>query len=199
MQGESRISLSARPKRRLRIAVVAQTVEDEVARIEKDLATLKKTDVQLTEQRKAAYTKLKKLEKSMTEDRHGKSEAENAMRNHGETLERFGGEKEKLKGELEKEQAELGKVMDNLRGTFASILHIRVYELSVNVNLDVQTRSKDSRLKSKLNNKLSHLGRNRSRRNRTRSRSLSNNSTISRVEERVSKPISRELRRNWRS
>ncbi|GAA5823455.1 hypothetical protein JCM5353_002154 [Sporobolomyces roseus] len=92
-----------------------KTVEDEVARIEKDLATLKKTDVQLTEQRKAASTKLKKLEKSMTEDRHGKSEAENAMRNHGETLERFGGEKEKLKGELEKEQAELGKVMDNLR------------------------------------------------------------------------------------
>ncbi|GAA6021135.1 hypothetical protein JCM11491_005650 [Sporobolomyces phaffii] len=92
-----------------------KAIEDEVARIEKDLATLKKTDVQLTEQRKAATTKIKKLEKSLTEDRHAKSEAENAMRNHGETLEKFGGEKDKLKGELEKEQAELGKVMDALR------------------------------------------------------------------------------------
>jgi structural maintenance of chromosome 4 len=52
----------------------------------------------------------------LTEDRHGKSEAETSMRNNGETLEKFGGEKEKLKGELEKEQAELGKVMDALRG-----------------------------------------------------------------------------------
>ncbi|GAA5961890.1 hypothetical protein JCM3765_006425 [Sporobolomyces pararoseus] len=92
-----------------------KAVEDEVSRIEKDLATLKKTDVSLTEQRKAATSKIKKLEKSLTEDRHAKSEAENAIRNNGETLEKFGGEKEKLKGELEKEQAELGKVMDALR------------------------------------------------------------------------------------
>lgn len=72
--------------------------------------------MQLTEQRKAAQAKIKKLEKSLTEDRHGKSECENAIRNHGETLDKFGGEKDKLKRELEKEQAELGKVMDALRG-----------------------------------------------------------------------------------
>jgi len=133
---------------------ILQAVEDEVARIEKDLATLKKTDVQLTEQRKAATSKIKKLEKSLTEDRHAKSEAENAIRNNGETLEKFGGEKEKLKGDLEKEQAELGKVMDALRGESSRFPTEVTATADPCIVENKQTRLRVSRRKSRRSNKL---------------------------------------------
>ncbi|GAA5870268.1 hypothetical protein JCM1840_001607 [Sporobolomyces johnsonii] len=90
-------------------------VEDEVNRIVKDLAKLDKTDVQLQEQKKAAVAKLKKLTKSLADDKHGRSEAETSIANNSETLERFAGEKDKLKEELEAQQAGLTKVMDSLR------------------------------------------------------------------------------------
>ncbi|CEQ42156.1 SPOSA6832_03944, partial [Sporobolomyces salmonicolor] len=90
-------------------------VEDEVNRIVKDLAKLDKTDVQLQEQKKAAVAKLKKLTKSLADDKHSRSEAETSIANNSETLERFAGEKDKLKEELEEQQAGLTKVMDSLR------------------------------------------------------------------------------------
>ncbi|KAM0751211.1 RecF/RecN/SMC protein [Meredithblackwellia eburnea MCA 4105] len=93
-----------------------KAVEKETNEVLKELAVLERADVQLQEKKKSLVAKIKKLNKSVTDDTHNRSEAETWIRNHTEEIERVRKELDKMEATLETEEAELEKVRDGLKG-----------------------------------------------------------------------------------
>ncbi|BGP12975.1 hypothetical protein JCM10213_006613 [Rhodosporidiobolus nylandii] len=96
-------------------------IETAAAALGKELATFEKAKVQLTVQKKAADTKYAKLKKTLEEDKHGRSAAEGAIRDHGDTLDKLVESKEALKAELEEEQVTLNELMASLKDKVAPL------------------------------------------------------------------------------
>ncbi|TFY64633.1 hypothetical protein EVG20_g5880 [Dentipellis fragilis] len=81
----------------------------------KDLANHEKQEVGLEERRKHANSKVKKLNKSLQEDEHARSEALRAIDDNTEKMEKERQNVEELEESLEKEEKMLEKIRDSLK------------------------------------------------------------------------------------